>query len=475
MTRVASEGLSFSIRGHLSAFAVITLGAVVLNLILITNPGYFSHDELQRWDDVEEFGLIRYFQMYISLPATQSLSDPFRPFPFAIQGLLSLAQNDFPPLVHLFGALTTGLVGFVFYLLLVEVGLKYSSALASGLIFLVLPTTVLATGWSAALMDQWYVIFGLAALSQSLKYLRTTQVWAWVLSTLFFSLSLLSKETAVIWPAVLVVVALIVNRRRPVHRFHWIALALAWSLPALAYLFARLEAFVGTFTSPGSSGHYGMSLENIPRNAFAYFVFPFAPGNGWVSSLLLTPPLILAAACVAHLGLAFWIGKRVPKVGWLYLPAYFVFLAPILALNATGAQYLYGSGLALAGALGILVGESAGSSRSAIALWVAIALMAGNSILAQTEIHRAGVCSRVALTSVESAHASLGYPDEINLLVESGDYEHVVRSVFFARERVGPNSRVSITFAPKTSMDDPIPTDPLIEIDAHCRAKIIKR
>lgn len=472
MTRAVREGLSFSIRGHLSAFAVITLGAVVFNLILITNPGYFSHDELQRWDDVEEFGLIRYLQMYTSLPVTQSLADPFRPFPFAIQGVLSLAQSDFPPLVHLFGALTTGLVGFVFYLFLVEAGFKYSSALVSGLVFLVLPTTVLATGWSAALMDQWYVIFGLAALSQSLRYLRTSQAGGLVLATLFFGLSLLSKETAVMWPAVLLMVVLIVNRQRPVSRIHWITLAMAWLLPALAYVFARLDAFVGTVASPGSSGHYGISLENIPRNAFAYFVFPFVPGNGWVSSLQLTSPLILTAACLAHLGLAFWVVKRAPKVGWLYLPAYFVFLTPLLALNATGAQYLFGAGLALAGALGFLVREFAGTSRAKLALWLVVALLAGNSILAQTEIHRAGVCSRVALTSVESAHAFLGYPEEINLIVESGSYEHVVRSVFFARERVGPNSKVAITFSQETSLDNPVSKNRSIEIDASCRAVI---
>lgn len=463
--------IRFQIVGHPGAFAVIFLASITLNLVLITNPGYFSHDELQRWDDVEKYGILGYLQLFMRVPSVESLSHPFRPFGFAILGLLSFVQNDFPPLVHLVGALTTGLVGFVFYLFLLEAGMRFASALRSALIFMVLPTTVLATGWAAALMDQWYVTFGIAGLLMSLRYLRTGRLRNSVVSSLFFGMALLSKETAVVWPVVLVMVVLFVGRHKAVTRPQWITLLVAWSLPAFAYLVARNEAFLGTLVSP-VSGHYGLNLENVPRNVFAYFVFPFVPSGGWVSSVQLAPALLLLAALVAHLGLAFWLIRLSPKVGWLYLPAYFVLLSPVIALNATGAQYLFGPGLALAGALGFLTEKFKANSIRALVSWALVGLLASISGLAQVQIHKAGVCSRVALTSVEAVHASMGFPDKIDLVVEEGTYAHVVKAAFFARERVGRISPVQITLVQKGSKSGQRLAEPYIEIDSSCRARI---
>jgi hypothetical protein len=43
------------------ALIVLTFGAHVL---VLANPGYFNHDEWQRADDVEAYGLVNYFDLY---------------------------------------------------------------------------------------------------------------------------------------------------------------------------------------------------------------------------------------------------------------------------------------------------------------------------------------------------------------------------------------------------------------------------
>ncbi|MFH1038215.1 MAG: glycosyltransferase family 39 protein [PVC group bacterium] len=148
----------------------------------------------------------------------------------------------------------TLLVFFLLFLL----GRNLPAALAGALFFEINPLQVQAVAWISARKDLLFAFFYLLALITFIFYHNRQSARFYLISIIFFILSLFCKTTAVTLPPV-ILLWLSCFRRRLLKK-DWIVLlpffilALAVGVPALMMQTARY---------PGSAAHLGLSGENV--------------------------------------------------------------------------------------------------------------------------------------------------------------------------------------------------------------------
>ena len=103
------------VMGNAKVFSIILAVTIVGMVLLVANPGYFSHDELQKYDHVIRYGFENYLQAYLPIHQTSAFGAPVRPVSFFIQGVLALFMERYPVLVHLSAVLIHAVVGFLLY------------------------------------------------------------------------------------------------------------------------------------------------------------------------------------------------------------------------------------------------------------------------------------------------------------------------------------------------------------------------
>ncbi len=412
--------------------------------LLIANPGYFSHDELQRFDFYVQHGLPAYFSAMLNLNPGNSFATPMRPFSFMIQGLQNLFLHDYPVVVHLSAALVTATIAVLLYWLSAAFGLARKIALFAALLFMFSPLAVQATGWSAALMDQWFVLWGLLCLL-AVKVFLTQQRFLFLTPVLIIALTLLallSKETAIVWPGALLLFVLL-DFKQLRNRRLWIAAA-AWSLPVLVYLGYRVLGIKASMASDASSP-YAISFHNVLQNMFVYFVFPFVPKLGELQNWVIVPTKVLALSMLLHV---FVVGALARLASWriaaLYVYGYFLFLLPVLFIPNLSSHYLFGSALVLALALAYLV-LNAGKLLYQIPACLCIVLLAWHCVKFQQELYEDGTCMARLAASSESLFLSHGRPAHIQFRFESGSPAHVLLRYTTDRNQIGLNFPVRMS------------------------------
>ena len=170
-------------------------------------------------------------------------------FLFFIQGLYTVFMEKYVVIVHLLDVITHAIVASLFYKLIVQLGGKKNVALLSALIFLINPMTTIATGWSAALMDRHYILFGLITLLAADRYVRFEEGKIYLLLIFLGSaLSILSKETALILPALALIILLTQFELIKSKRF-WTACVI-WAMPIIVFFIYRLPALIVSFGTP---------------------------------------------------------------------------------------------------------------------------------------------------------------------------------------------------------------------------------
>ena len=423
--------------------------------LLIANPGYFSHDELQRFDFYVQHGLPAYFSAMLNLNPGSSFRTPMRPFAFMIQGFQNLFMHDYPVVVHMSAALVTATIAVLVYWLSIVFGLARRIALLAALLFMFSPLVVLATGWSAALMDQWFVLWGLLCLL-AVKVFLTQQRFLFITPVLISAmtlLALLSKETAIVWPGALLLFVLI-DFQQMRNRRLWIAAA-AWSLPVLVYLGYRVLGIKASIALD-SSLPYSISLHNVLQNMFVYFAFPFVPKLGELQNWVFVPNKILAVSLLLHV---FVVGALARLASWriaaLYVYGYFLFLLPVLFIPQQSSHYLFGSALVLAVALAYLVLNS-GKLLYQIPGWLCIVLLTLHSVKFQQDLYKDGTCMARLAASSESLFLSNGRPAHIQFRFELGAPAHVLLRYTTDRNQIGLNFPVRMSVL----MDANGPSDP---------------
>jgi hypothetical protein len=449
---------------QLAPHVAIVAIAFLFLLPLLGNPGFFSHDEWQKLDEIQEHGLADYFARYTSLPLMSDFAQPVRPVAFAVQGFAALFMLNHAWVVHFVDvAMHTAAACLLFAVLRRFSGGGSAWPVVSAAIFAVSPLAMPSVVWPAALMDRLYVVWGLAALLATHRYVVEGGSRRWLVGAgAAVLLAVLSKETAVVLPGALLVWLLFRPDLLRARRF-WQAFA-AWCVPAALFMAYRLPALVGTLTK-GTVSLYSVSPRNIPEALGLYVAFPFLERLVDTANWSLIDPMAWQLAFALHALLALLL---LMLRGWRALAAYaalyVVFLLPVLPISGRGGQYLYGSGLAFAAALGALAtsrgrGALAGQAVAALALGWAVLHSIGILLFA----YDVGACTQRIQHSALGAWMAGGRPAALHIEAEPGAREWMLHRLFTTRKYLG-TQRLDISIGAAT----PPPGAARLKLAADC-------
>lgn len=417
----------------------------VLGLItLIANPGYFSHDEWQKFDHYISHGFKSYVLAYGQISVGSGFGTPVRPLAFLVQGIHSLIFQSHPFLVHLISVANTLAVAIALYAGCMRFGLARRSAMWCAALFMLNPMTTLATGWSAALMDQMYVSFGLLTLYLADRYIRDKESSHFFLPWIALTgmAAVLSKETGIIFPATLILLLALTPQLVLTRWRRLLAAGAAWSLPILAYLLFRASAIHSSFHA-GQSDPYAASLHYIADNLFVYWLYPFHPLIGEAITWQAKSPWSLWLAFGVHcLLLAVVAAVFRWQAALLYLFFYLVFLLPVLFIPQKGSHYLFASAIPLSIALGCLATHAKTAIR---ALGIVLSLLlVYHGLRFQGDIYKVGRCmDRIAIT-LEASHLAAGAPKDVYFSAEDLAPKHLLLRLITGRDQVGEHSGVNL-------------------------------
>jgi hypothetical protein len=358
---------------------------VLLQLPLILNVGYFSHDDLE-WlarADVPTWG---------NVPWVAWLDDSLQYRPLTFNAWLAIAHlfGHAPQAMHLVGALLGALNGWLLARVLRALGVLRNVAYGTAIVFVLSPAAVYVHGWTGALADTLTLTYGLAAtlaLFKSQATLTPRSAAYAAIGVGCIALALLCKESAIVLP---MLIPLALLHRYAARSRHDATASLANPTQALstsaAHGFSRPATVAVAFSALLAGAYLGVrwptlhdsariapayawSIANIPARLVEYFFYPFMLPLFEIAPLLAKSPLRIAAAAAcatALLGALATAGRRWP-IAWI--AAFVVALAPVLVLGVAYNQYAY-----LATAASIAIVATAWSSMHRAARFLTIAL-----------------------------------------------------------------------------------------------------
>jgi hypothetical protein len=351
----------------------LALLLLALQLPLILNPGYFSHDELQWWAraDVPSWSDIAWIAWLDFSPLQ------YRPLTFNAWLALAHAFAATPWQMHLvFVALGTA-NAWLLARVLAGAGVRWSSAYIAAVVFTLSPYVVYVHGWTGTLADLLALAFLLFAVRiiqrEAVDEPATTAALRGLLAAGLVALALLSKESAIVLPVLLAFAAY----GRPSSRPARIAVA-SGAVVVILYLAIRLPILLD---SAAANPAYAWSPGNIAPHTAEYLLYPFTPPLFEIAPLFNVgvARLIAAGACVVLLLATLATnGWRWP-IAWL--AAFAAALAPVLVLPVAYDHYAY-----LASAAGIAILAVAWPNlrrgpRAIVSMLAAIAVVHGAAVM----------------------------------------------------------------------------------------------
>lgn len=454
------------------AFACILLVAVVAHIPAISNPGFYNHDEWQKYDHIKEFGFRNFAVAYGKINPGPEFGYPMRPVSFLEQGFASINMMDLPWVSHLIDLSIHLSSGLLFCFLLLQITKNWRLSIVALIAFLVSPLSIYSTAWLGASVDRVYTFWALLAAICT-YYFCYGKYKAVCLIGVCCSLgmALLSKETALMLPAGLLVLACYLsfqqNGQFLKNRSLYI-LAVFLGLPALAYLIYRIPALMVTLHGGGVST-YTPSLSNLPTNALYYFSYPFMYQATDMVSIAMQGEKYVWFGAFVHAAL---VGCIVYCYGvlrsLLYLGFYFIFLVPVLMLPQPGAHYLYASTIPFALLLAGLWCKTLpiNSLRGFIERVVLIGVL----VLAFVRFYQIeqffyveGVCQRNTIVTlnarIESERLKGHELKEILIVADPGAKGYVAQKAFFGREGMGDYKGIKFVY---NSSDVTVPEENLL-------------
>ncbi|MEX2273357.1 MAG: hypothetical protein WD690_17940 [Vicinamibacterales bacterium] len=341
------------------------------------NVGQFSDD----------FVLLSHAQRWNILPSGW---EHVRPLPVAIWATLTTLDVDAAGL-HALNIVLHGLNGFLLFRLASALGFTVEASSWAGLLFLVFPGAVETVTWISGLQDvlmtTFVLVFLIAALADR-----------WLYAILALAAALLSKETAVAAPLMLLLATLI---RR-------VNLRLAAAAFALAAMFAVFRLAVSPdrefFEIP--SGYF---LKEFGARLFGGLVV------GWTAAQLSTVPAIGVASVVS---LGTLLGALLTRninvrpafvfLGWAVVAAAPVYAYFYVTADLQGSRYLYlpAAGWSLFVSWLAAVGSHRHLARCALAALVLIG--AAGTITQQQRWQNASLLRDQVLWNARATALSLG-------------------------------------------------------------------
>jgi hypothetical protein len=378
------------------AALLVFLLALVLQLPLILNPGYFSHDELQ-WADFAATGTpagwlaIGHFQ--------------YRPLTFSVWMALSRALFATPLLLHgvlvLWGALNALLLclagrGF---------GMARWPAVLGVLAFVLTPYAAYTHGWVGCMAD---LIWLSGALSLAVLVQRTRSAWAAaMIAGVCTALALLGKEAAVVIPPLLLLAWGFDGRKRI-----WLAAMLASGAVVAVYLGLRLDVLLH---APREGAQYSLSLLHVPQRWLEYQVFPPIPPVLEASTTLRRSGPVWVAGLL-WLGVLAALVQAAPRLAWVFLLGGLAVLLPVLPLSSSWNHYAYGYAAITSMAVAAAWPQASRAGRGVMVLFAILtALHGGLVMLKMQQVGRIQSVFSPALANVLRTH-----PGSVRLQLASG-------------------------------------------------------
>lgn len=382
------------------------LGLFALQWLLVANPGYFSHDELQ-WGaraDVAGWGDLPWVSW------TDVGTFQWRPLTFNLWLLASHASFGWPQAMHALWVAAGSGLALALASLLLRAGASATVARAAAVLFALGPYAAYVHGWVATLADLLWVgaALGLAHALLSLRARGSAPATEAAVAFAFTAAGLLAKEAALAIPALLAL-AWLMHRDRPVR----LAAVLGSGAAALAYLLLRLDALA---TPPDASG-YALAPLTAPRNWAAYWLYPLRPTTFEVGGTWRASSAHLALAAGLWLALVAAIARRSPRLAFALVAGGSLALAPALPLGAVANQYGYGFWAWVVGVVA-LAWPALGRGGRALVLLMALA-GSWHGINVQREMQRVG--ERQAVFQPALAAALATHEGELRLYAPARD------------------------------------------------------
>jgi hypothetical protein len=432
----------------------LALAIIVIHCLILAAPGFFSHDEWERFDAQSIQGLGNYARSVTHINAGHDFGTPVRPIGFLEEGFSASWMETLPFVPHLIDVLLHTSVALLLLATLRAASLSARTSLLAALLFSASPLTTMATGWVGASFDLWYTFFTVAACLVALNICNkgTPSPLHLGLLAAATGCALLSKETAIVLPGV-VALATIGYFLHTEHKTNWHLVASVFSTctaVVLAYLWMRLPALRETFSGTPTSS-YIPGAGNVLRNLAGYIAYPFLFGISEMANFPVVEQRIVVAALTIHALLA---GALTKRFGWsaalLYVAAYFIFLIPVLPLPGGGSHYLYASAIPMAIAIAVLL-QAEWAQRNHVSLCVLLAMVAlltTHTWRNELFLYRTALCQTRFITSLDTRLALEASKGTRTLIIrpDADAPAHVGLRAIHGRARYAGGSQPEVTF-----------------------------
>jgi hypothetical protein len=408
--------------------------AIVSSLILIANPGFYSHLHLENKDFPYQFGLA------ISKGQEPSF------FSSLMQGLLAFFANQYPFWVHLASALTYGLIAYLFFTAIVRVLGSRPLAWASALVFLVCPLATFSNGWGGVFYEQLAILFGLLAFNSAHDFIYGNKGRSALFVTfLAFLAGTFSLQTAIVLPVILLIISYFISTEKIGKKRLW-AVAAAWLITVL-YCFVSHILAQRVGGAPVAAGLRAGMIEGL----FVSFLYPFLTPLTEAHTWRIHSSAGIGFSIVLHalLPLLIWRAFSL-KVALGYLLAFAALTLPALYITDIGAHSLIGAGMPFSLALGALLSmNQVEKGKTAIRIAVRVMLAVGflHVLVIQHYFYKTGSCMNSIASSTRSAYLASGKPEKMSILVNADAPGYILKRFVHDKAHIAPGSPVQFQVA----------------------------
>lgn len=387
-------------------FVVAVLCVLLAQSLLIFNPGYYSHDELQ-WGYFATQVQGGFFGngLWTDIHAFQ-----YRPLTFSLWMALSRRLFDHPYAFHAvivaWGAINAGMLG----VLLHRYGAKPVVSLLGALVFALGPYAAYTHGWVGTIADLAWLSCALTVALIAREDNR--QVIILAATFMLTSMALLAKESAIVLPGLFALAWWFSGRKR-----HWGLACLTSLIPVAIYLALRVKAILFATATTGTI--YQWSFLSIPTRWLEYQLFPTLTTRFGANDFLqkAVGRRMAIGAAIAWLLLAWSLWRTGGRWFAAFLLGGIVALGPVLLLSGAANQYGYAFATVTAGVVALAWGNMARPAQIIVAVIATLCVWHGVNIT--LSMREAGV--RQAHFSPALATAVAATPHVVRLRLQSED------------------------------------------------------
>jgi hypothetical protein len=404
---------------------------LVLYLPLATNPGWFSHDELQ-WGAPAQVARPSDLP-WVAWSAVETFQ--WRPLTFNLWLLASWATGASPAWMHALWLVLGAGISALLYSLLRAGGTARGVAAAAVFAFAINPFAVYVHGWTATLAELLWVGFALGIGRCVLGVKRDARTLPALAGAIGTGLALMSKEAALAI-APLLLLAWWISAREP----RWIASFCGALLPTVAYLGLRLPVLL---FDPRPFDGYAWSLGAIPTRWIEMQTWPFLVTTFELVGVMQASGMRLLLATTLAALLAVCIRRASIRLLVVFFVGGILSMGPSLVLLQPYPQYGYAWSALACACLALAWPRSTKPWRAALLL--ALLLSGWHGFNVQREMRRVGELERGFTPTLRELASQ---PTPLRLYVENAGDAWIYERLLVPIEGIDTAPRAALVVDP---------------------------